>query len=68
MSDGYCSKDKRKAVEYIAKTTGQLQVKNAAESALKGETSLDSALVKAHEIGNQLVIVDTANTALGIRE
>lgn len=67
MSDGYCSTDKRKAVEYIAEVSHQLQVKYAAEQALAGKASLDSALVKAHEIGNQGVVVDTANAALGIK-
>ena len=66
--NGYGSTDKRKAVEYIAKTSNQLHVVNAAERALKGEKSLDSALVAAHETGNQAVVVHTANTALGIED
>lgn len=66
MRDGYMSTDKREAVEYIEKVTTQLAVKLAAQDALKGEASLDSALVKAHDIGNQLVVKHTANAALGI--
>jgi hypothetical protein len=66
MSSGYCSKDKQKAVEYIAKTSNQLVVKNAAERALRGEASLDSALVEAAVRGNQLVVRDTGRAALGM--
>jgi hypothetical protein len=65
-NDGYRSTDKRSAVEYIRSTTNQLMVSNAAERALAGNASLDSALVMAHEIGNQGVVVNTANSALGI--
>ncbi len=43
-NDGYRSKDKP-AVVYIAKTSNQCRVVNAAEKALRGEASLDSALV-----------------------
>lgn len=67
MSDGYKSSDKREAVQYIHNTTSQLMVKNAAEKALNGAVSLDAALVMAHKVGNQGVVVDTANHALGIK-
>lgn len=66
--DGYKSTNKRTAVEYIEKTSTQAVVVAAAQKALKGEASLDSALVTAHETGNQLVVVDTADAALGIGE
>jgi len=68
MRDGYKSADKLTAVKYVHETTNQLMVQNAAAKALAGETSLDSALVVAHEIGNQHVVVDTANAALGIKK
>jgi hypothetical protein len=60
MRNGYKSTNKKEAVEFIAATSSQLMVKNAAER--------DSALVTAHKIGNQAVVVDTANSALGIEK
>jgi hypothetical protein len=68
MRNGYKSTNKKEAVEFIAATSSQLMVKNAAERALAGQASLDSALVTAHKIGNQAVVVDTANSALGIEK
>lgn len=62
---GYGSKDKLEAVKYIAKTAMYDCVKHAAQEALEGNRSLDSALVEAHKTGQDCVR-HTANIALGI--
>lgn len=60
--------DKREAVEYIHEIAATNMVKQAAASALRGECSLDSALVTAREAGTQNQVKSVANNALGIKD
>lgn len=57
--------NKKETVIHINKIASTLAVKNITDKALRGEVSLDRALVVSRESTNQFQVRSTANKALG---